>query len=69
MYRLYLGVVSPSPIRINAKGTVGMTDNKAGGIVATRREDVAASIARSAPPLTDAARARLALLLKPAASR
>ncbi|WP_298944162.1 hypothetical protein [uncultured Microbacterium sp.] len=46
-----------------------MTDNTTGGIVATRREDVAASIARSAPPLTDAARARLALLLKPAASR
>lgn len=48
-----------------------MTDNtnRGGIIVATRREDVAASVARSAPPLTDAARARLALLLKPAVSR
>lgn len=43
-----------------------MTDNTTGGIIATRREDVAASIARTAPPISDAARARLALLLKPA---
>lgn len=38
-------------------------------IVATRRDDVVARIAREAPPFSDAARARLALLLKPAASR
>lgn len=35
--------------------------------VAARRDDVVASIARQAPPLSDAARARLALLLKPTA--
>jgi hypothetical protein len=46
-----------------------MTDNRNGGIVARRRDDVVASIARTAPPITDAARARLALLLKPAATR
>ena len=41
---------------------------KTQGIVTTRRDDVVATIARSAPPLSDATRSRLALLLKPATS-
>lgn len=41
---------------------------KSAGIVAIRRDDVVATIARSAPPISDATRARLALLLKPAKS-
>lgn len=44
-----------------------MADN-IGGIVATRRDDIVATIAREAPPLSEAVRARLALLLKPTAS-
>lgn len=39
------------------------------GIVSTRRDDTVAQIARQAPPLTEARRARLAALLaKPKAS-
>lgn len=45
-----------------------MTDKPINGIVATRRDDVVAEIARQAPPLTESTRARLALLLKPTAS-
>ncbi len=44
-----------------------MTKNT-GDIVATRKYDTAAEIARQAPPVSDAARARLALLLKPKAA-
>lgn len=39
------------------------------GIVSTRRDDVAAAIARQAPPLSEAQRARVAALLKPTAKR
>lgn len=39
------------------------------GIVAKRHDDTVAAIARQAPPLTQAQRARVAALLKPAASR
>lgn len=41
---------------------------KTQGIVTTRRDDVVATIAWSAPPISDATRTRLALLLKPAKS-
>lgn len=46
-----------------------MADTNPGGIVAQRRDDIVASIARTAPPISESARARLALLLKPAATR
>lgn len=38
-------------------------------IITTRRDDVVAAIARQAPPLSEAQRARVAALLKPAAKR
>ena len=41
-----------------------MADTEIRGIVTSRRDDTVAEIARQAPPLTEAVRARLALLLK-----
>lgn len=41
-----------------------MADNTIRGIVTTRRDDVVAEIARQAPPMTEAQRARVATLLK-----
>lgn len=46
-----------------------MSDIKAAGIIATRRDDTVAAIARQAPPLSAAARTRIAALLTPRATR
>jgi hypothetical protein len=46
-----------------------VADTTPAGIIATRRDDIVAAIARQAPPLSGAARARIASLLKPQASQ
>lgn len=46
-----------------------MADTAPAGIIATRRDDIVAAIARQAPPLSPATRSRVAALLKPSVSR